>query len=408
MFPMQSRFLLLLSCFFAPLCFSVPAYAEVADNAQQTVPEDSSPTEPTASPLLTEEPMDPITTLGELRKMVRRLPNDVTVRLKLSQTLLRIGDLESALEEARAAIKLQPDFGKAHLQLGLTLITKQEWRAATAALKDALKLEPDLAQAHYSLGTIQQSLGNPKAAIQSYRQAIELQPYFPDAHYRVASLLKTSGHIREALLHMEAAAIGGVPQARLLLGNAYGSGHGTEKNLGLAIFWWTQAAELGQQPAIDSLAKLRRQLLAPDVPVARRADLHRAFRVYQDKLWNEFPDIKRMGDQQSLGSALMLQSRPEEAIPVLLKECYALNDDAHAELAALYETGLDQHLPPFDKRILACFETTAAEGYVPAKKSLVRIYTTGLGVSPDPVKAKATLKDLPKLDMLSLSDELGL
>lgn len=405
---MRSRFLLQLTFICTFLNSSVPAHSEVVDNTQQTVPDESSLEGPTASPLLTEEPTDPITTLGELRKMVRRLPGDVTVRLKLSQTLLRIGDLESAIEEARAAIKLQPDLGKTHLQLGLTLIAKQEWRTATAALKDALKLEPDLAQAHYSLGTIQQSLGNAKAAIQSYRQAIELQPYFPDAHYRAASLLKTSGRMREAVQHMEAAAIGGVPQARLFLGNAYGNGQGVEKNLGLAIFWWTQAAELGQQPAIDSLAKLRRQLLAPDAPVARRADLHRAFRVYQDKLWNEFPDIKRMGDQQSLGSVLVLQNRAEEAIPVLLKECYALNDDAHAELATLYETGLDQHLLPFDKRILACFETTAAEGYVPARKSLVRIYTTGLGVNPDPVKAKATLKDLPKLDMLSLSDELGL
>ncbi len=390
------------------LCGFSPAQAQPSDSPPPASLEESSPRDPTTPPLLIEEPADPVTTLGELRRTVRRFPNDGQVRLKLSQTLLRIGDLESALEECRAAMRLQPDLGKAHLQLGLTLIAKQDWRAATAALKDALKLEPDLAQAHYSLGTIQQSLGNTKAAIQSYRQAIELQPYFPDAHYRVASLLKVSGHLREALQHMEAAAIGGVPQARLFLGNTYGNGQGVEKNVGLAIFWWTQAAELGQQSAADSLSKLRRLLLAPESPVARRADLHRAFRVYQDKLWNDFPDVKRMGEQQSLGSVLVLQNRVEEAIPVLLKECYALNDEAHAELATLYETGWDQHLLPFDKKILTCFETTAAEGYIPAKKTLVRIYTTGLGVNPDLVKAKATLKDLPKLDMLSLSDELGL
>ncbi len=405
---MQSWFIVLSILIAALLSISSPAYTQVADNAQLTAPEEPSLAEPAKSPPLIEEPTDPVTTLGELRRMVRRFPNDVNVRLQLSQTLLRIGDLESALEECRAAMKLQPDLGKAHLQLGLALIAKQDWRAATVALKEALKLEPDLAQAYYSLGTIQQSLGNTKAAIQSYRQSIELQPYFPDAHYRVASLLKVSGHMREALQHMEAAAIGGVPQARLFLGNAYSNGQGVEKNLGLAIFWWTQAAEIGQQSAIDSLSKLRRLLLAQELPVARRADLRRAFRVYQDKLWNDFPDIKRMGEQQSLGSVLVLQNRVEEAMPVLLKECYALNDEAHAELATLYETGLDQHFLPFDKKILACFETTAAEGYVPAKKSLVRIYTTGLGVSPDLVKAKATLKDLPKLDMLSLSDELGL
>lgn len=387
---------------------SFPTLAQSVDLPANPTAEESSSVELSEPPIVLEEPTDPVTALGELRRSVRRFPNNIGLRLALSQALLRMGDLESALEESRAAIKLQPENGAAHVQLGLTLMAKQDWRAAATALKEALRLEPDLAHAHYSLGSIQYSLGNTKAAIQSFRQAIELQPYFPDAHYRVALLLKVSGQGREALQHMEAAAIGGVPQARMFLANAYRDGQGVEKNLGLAIYWWAQAAELGQQTAIESLSKLRRQLLAPDVPTARRADLHRAFRVYRDKLWEEVPDLKRTTEQQSLGKALLEQNRVEEAVHALLKECYALNDEAHAELAALYETGSGQQLLPFDKKMLACFETTAAEGYIPARKTLVRIYTTGLGVNADTSKAKTLLKSLPKLDLLTLSDELGL
>lgn len=398
--------LTILSFLFGLVSFS--ALAQSGDQQSTPAIEEASPIELSEPPVVLEAPTDPVTTLGELRRSVRRFPNNVGLRLKLSQALLQMGDLESALEECRATIKLQPENEAAQVQLGLTLMAKQDWRAAATAFKEALRLEPDLAHAHYSLGSIHYSLGNTKAAIQSFRQAIELQPYFPDAHYRVALLLKVSGQGREALQHMEAAAIGGVPQARMFLANAYRDGQGVEKNLGLAIYWWAQAAELGQQTALDSLSKLRRQLLAPESTTARRADLHRAFRVYRDKLWNDFPDLTRTTEQQSLGKALLEQNRIQDAVPVLLKECYALHDETHAELATLYETGSSQQLLPFDKKILSCFETTAAEGYIPARKTLVRIYTTGLGVNADASKAKMLLKGLPKLDLLTLSDELGL
>lgn len=387
---------------------SFPALAQPVDQPAPSAITETAPLEPSEPPVVLEAPTDPVTTLGELRRSVRRFPNNVGLRLKLAQALLSVGDLESALEECRAAIKLQPENGTTHVQLGLTLMAKQDWRAAGSALKEALRLEPDLAHAHYSLGSIHYSLGNTKAAIQSYRQAIELQPYFPDAHYRLALLLKVSGQGREALQHMEAAAIGGVPQARMFLANTYRDGQGVEKNLGLAIYWWAQAAELGQQAAIDSLSKLRRQMLAPELATTRRADVHRAFRLYRDKLWNDFPELKRTTEQQSLGKVLLEQNRLADAVQVLLKECYALNDEAHAELATLYETGSDQYLLPFDKKMLTCFETTAAEGYIPARKTLVRIYTTGLGVNTDVSKAKTLLKSLPQLDLLTLSDELGL
>ena len=109
-----------------------------------------------------------------------------------------------------------------------------------------------------------------------------------------------------------------------------------------------------------------------------------------------------------LGAALRKDNRTDVAVPMLLQESYALSDVALAELAELYEAGWDGHLAPFDKKIFTCIETLAVEGFAPAKKALARIYGLGLGVAPDRVKAKASLKGLPKQDAHALIDELSL
>ena len=350
---------------------------------------------------------DTVMALGELRDAVRVAPSSAVERLRLAHALYRIGDLDAAIEECRVAIKLQPDDAKAHLQLGVILTAKQDWRAAASVLKEAVRLDPQLTQAHYNLGSVQYSSGNLKAAIQSYRQALELQPYFPDARYRLALLLKLSNHEQEAAQLMEAAALGGISQAQFFLGNAYKNGQGVDRDLGQAIFWWAKAIEYGYQPANDALSKLRRQALSPEQPERKRQEMLDAFQRYREKLWDEFPDYTRADGSETLGTTLLKNNRTDYAVSTLLKEGYALSESAQVELAKLYEAGWDHHLPPFDKKILACFETTAAEGFVPAKKSLARIFVKGLGVPPDIQKAKAILKGLPKQDSKALLDTLG-
>jgi len=393
------------------------AFAQPPDESPVAPPVIESPAPPTAtlkpdehhlSEFTKEEREDATFMLGELRSHVRTFPDGAAGRLKLAQGLYRVGDLDAAIEECRVAIRLKPDDAKAHLQLGVMLMAKQDYRAAASVLKEAIRLQPDLTHAHYSLGSVQYSLGNAKAAIQSYRQAIELQPHFPDARYKLALLLKLSSREQEAAQLMEDAARGGIPQAQFFLGNAYKNGQGVDKNLGMAIFWWNKAVELGHQPAADALSKLRRQALAPDLPDRKRKDLHEAFQAYRDKLWDEVPDYRRTDASETLGTRLVKDNRTDRAPAALLKECYALGEVAQAELAKLYETGWDQRLAPFDKTILACLETTAVEGFTPAKKHLARIYAKGLGVPSDLQKAKALAKALPKQEAKALLEELGL
>jgi TPR repeat protein len=351
---------------------------------------------------------DAVTTLGELRENVRTFPNSLEDRLKLAEGLYRIGDLDAGIDEYRVALKLKPDSAKAHLQLGVALMAKQDWPAAMTELKEATRLDPELTQAHYNLGTVFYTIGNRKGAIQSYQRALELQNNFPDARYRLALVLKLSHRDQESAQFMEEAAQGGVAQAQYFLGNAYRTGQGVEKNGALAVYWWTKALALGHQPAAASLSQLRRQALSFTQPEKKRHEALEAFRNYQDKLWDNFPDLTRNGENETLGTTLVKQNRSDEAVSVLLQESYALSEVAQAELARLYELGWEPYLVPFDKSILTSFETTANEGFVPAKKILARIYAKGIGVTSDVPRARAQLKGLPKQDIKSVLDEFTL
>lgn len=413
--------LVLVTLLFASFIARFPvhsSFAQAPENAPPPAveaPPPSSATSPAPVPtdehrvpeLLPHEREDAVLLLGGLRSAVRVSPDSAKDRLKLAQGLYRIGDLDAALEECRVALKLEPTNAKAHLQLGVTLMAKQDGRAGATALKEAIRIDPELTHAHYSLGSVQYSLGNLTAAIQSYRRALELQPNFPDARYRLALVLKLTNRNQEAAQFMEEAAIGGIPQAQYFMGNAYRNGQGVEKNLAKAIRWWSTAVEFGQQRAAESLSQLRRQALSPDQPERRRKDALEAFRQYRDELWAEYPDAVRNDPNESLGIALLKDSQASNGVTALFDEALALSETAQDELARLYETGLDTRLAQFDTRILTCFETTAADGFIPSKKTLARIYGKGLGVTPDLQKAKAMLKGLSKQEIKEVLDEIA-
>jgi TPR repeat protein len=396
-------------------CASQPflhaAFAQTSDDptppAAHESSEDPVPAAQPEEPPLQDRP-DTVAVLNELRRAVLAAPTSATDRSSLAETLYRMGDLDAALEESRVAVKLHSQDARIQLQLGIILMAKQDWRTAATALTEAVQLDPALTQAHYSLGSVHYTLGNRKAAMQAYRRALELQPIFPDARYRLALILKLANQQEEAARLMEQAAFGGIPQAQYFMGNAYKNGQGMPKDLPLAIHWWAQAAAFGHQPAADALSQLRRQALSRQQSERRRGEALEAFRQYRDMLWADFPDLPRSAESQSLGIALLEDSEAAvKGVPTLLTEALALSEPAHERLASLYETGLDQRLAQYDPRILACLQATAADGFIPSKKSLARIYGKGLGLPPDLQKAKALLKGVPKPDAKALLDDIA-
>jgi tetratricopeptide (TPR) repeat protein len=373
-------------------------------------PDNASEPAETLEPAAAQEPASPPNSLDELARLRDALhvdPDGQEARLRLANLLYQMGDSEAAIDEYRTLLRFHPDAALGHLGLGIALMAKQEWKTALGELQEAARLDPGLVQPHFSMGTIHYTRGSPLAAAKSYREALRLKPDFAEAHYRLGLVLKMAGQDKEAVQEFETAALSGIAKAQLFLGNAYRSGYGVEKSQVMAITWWSRAFEQGLPEAAQALAQLRRlAAVRQTTPTKQAKAAAESFQEFCNQLWLDFPDLEREHPDDTVGVTLLKHGRTGEALPVLLREAYALNERSHAELVRLYEEGLDGQLPKHGQWILTFLESTAADGARTSRVALARIYGLGLGVEPDMAKAKAFLKGLPKDEAKALLDDI--
>jgi Flp pilus assembly protein TadD len=329
----------------------------------------------------------------EVREALRLEPNFAEAHATLGFAYFNMGDVESATDEYRTVVRLKPASGMSHLNLATALMAKHDWASARTELQEALRLQPDLVQAQYSLGAVAYTLGDIAAAIDAYRKTLKLKADYAEAHYSLGLLLKLTNREAEARQAFFAAAEAGLPKAQYFLGNAYASGLGTERNFTQAMTWWLRAAEQGMQPAWEALAHLRRTatLNVKQSPDEARAVLM-AFQELRQGIWREFfPDLENTS-QESAGMALLGRGQWQQAISVLIREAYALNELAETQLEAIYEEGIEGQVPAHDSRVLAYFKAMAPEGSPRPRIMLARIYAKGWGVPQDVDKAIGLLR----------------
>ncbi len=389
----------------------LPSEPPAANAAAEAVREELLPIEalnplPASAPA--PAPLSLLETLTQARQPLHLEPDAQEPRLTLGRTLFQLGDTDGAIDEYRTALRFHPVIAQAHLDLGTALMAKQDWRAAMTELQEAVRLDPALVQAHYSMGTIHYTRGNVQSAIKAYQEALRLKPDFAEAHYRLGLVLKVAGREKEAAQELETAALAGLAKAQYFLGNAYRSGQGVEKSLVMAITWWARAFEQGLPEAAQALTQLRRlAVVKGNLQTKQSKAAAEAFKNHCDQLWLDFPDLDQNQATETVGTTLLKQGRTAEALPVLLREAYALNDISHAALVRLYEQGLDGQLPPHGQWVMSYLETTAADGSVPSRTALARIYVKGLGLAADLAKAKSYLKGLPRDDVKRILDEVA-
>jgi tetratricopeptide (TPR) repeat protein len=297
-----------------------------------------------------------------LREALRLKPDLAEARASLGLALYAMGDLDAAVEELRGLLRVRPDLAEARLTLAAALVARQDWPAARAELETALAVQPDLLQAHYTLGVVRYAQGDLAGAIEAYRRVLAREPKAVDARYNLALVLKLAHRDAEATPEFLAAAEAGLPRAQYFAGAAYATGVGVPRDLVAAIAWWTRAAEQGVAQAEEGLAQLRQSASgrARRSPADRQA-VEQAFGEYRARLWNDYPDLARQGDEP-LGAALLRQGRGREAVPMLIREAAALSEPAQRMLETLYDQGIEGQLPAHDARILAYLKSAAAEG----------------------------------------------
>jgi Flp pilus assembly protein TadD len=341
-----------------------------------------------------------------LRQALALDPDLTAARSALGLALYGAGDTEAAVDELRAALARDPADVSARVALGAALIARQDWTRARAELEEVIRRQPEHAQAYYGLGLVRYAQRDLGGAADAYRRALSIEPNHHDARYNLALVLKLAGLEEDATREFVTAAEAGVGRAQYFSGAAYAEGLGVPRSLPTAIAWWMRAAERGVTPAEDALAALRQAALGRSRrPIAERQAAEQAFRDYRAGLWSELADVVREGEE-SAGLALVRLRRPA-AVAVLIREAAALDDDAQQQLEVLYEQGLSGVVAPYDARILAWFQTAAAEGLTRPRIALARVYGRGLGVPRDVPRAVALLRATPHEDARRLLEELA-
>jgi TPR repeat protein len=342
------------------------------------------------------------------RAALQLQPDLAEAREGLGLALYMMGDLDGAVDELRALLRLNPDAMMGRLTLARALMANRDWAAARPELEEILRRQPDHVEALYDLALVRYARGDLNGAIEAYRQVLARVPDYPDARYNLALGLKLAHRDAEAAPEFVAAARAGHARAQFFAGTAYARGLGVELDTAQAIAWWARAASQGNPEAIAALGELRQTALGKTRrSPAERQTVEQAFRDYRSRLWSEFPELTRNGDEDTVGAALLRQGRGPEAVPVSIAEAQAFSEPARTLLEEIYYHGAPGPVRAYDARILDYFKSAADEGQVRARIALAKLYAGGLGVPKDTARAISLLKSTPDEDAQRLLQEIS-
>ena len=160
---------------------------------------------------------------AEYRKAVEVDPNNLRARQSLASALLRLNDLDGALEHFEAAARLAPKNARAQSDLGTALAEKGNFERAVHHLRLAVELEPALEKAQLNLANNLIRMGEFDEAVNTYRKILESDPSNLEARSRLGTALARSGRLEE-----------GISELRTVAGRDPGNAR-VRLNLGVAL-----------------------------------------------------------------------------------------------------------------------------------------------------------------------------
>ncbi|MCD6460446.1 tetratricopeptide repeat protein [bacterium] len=141
-------------------------------------------------------------------KKALAIDNRAQSHYNLSNSYLRLGMREKAIEELKKSISLDPNFSEAHNNLGKLFAESGRNEEAVKEIKIALGLNPYNPQAFNNLGAAYNQLGKYDKAIRALTRAIEIYPDYISAYFNLSSsfyqineLKKAEFCIRKVLKH---------------------------------------------------------------------------------------------------------------------------------------------------------------------------------------------------------------
>ncbi|MEH2361590.1 tetratricopeptide repeat protein [Nostoc sp.] len=125
--------------------------------------------------------------------------------LQAANALYNQGDLTGAEENLRKFIKKSPEDAFAHFQLGNVLFRQKKPEEAISSYREAIRLEPKYALAYNAIGMVCASQSRWEEAITEYQKALEINPNYGEALTNFALALWQTNKRDEALSSLEKA-----------------------------------------------------------------------------------------------------------------------------------------------------------------------------------------------------------
>ncbi|MEH2320727.1 tetratricopeptide repeat protein [Nostoc sp.] len=125
--------------------------------------------------------------------------------LQQANALYNQGDLTGAEENLRKFIKKSPEDAFAHFQLGNVLFRQKKPEEAISSYQEAIRLQPKYALAYNAIGIVYASQSRWEEAITEYQKALEINPNYGEALTNFALALWQTNKKDQALSSLEKA-----------------------------------------------------------------------------------------------------------------------------------------------------------------------------------------------------------
>lgn len=135
------------------------------------------------------------------QKLLKAHSKDAQMLRIFGVILLKIGDLDGAVDSLKKAVKYAPTSALCLCNLGSAYSHKKQYRDAQVAFTRAIKLEPNLSTAHYNLANVLFKQDRFAEAEDHYATTLSLQPNKIGAHINMGHVCKYQGKLEQAERH---------------------------------------------------------------------------------------------------------------------------------------------------------------------------------------------------------------
>jgi len=180
-------------------------------------------------------------------------------------------------------------------------------------------------------------------------------------------VLRAQNHLREAIDPLRQAAEGGSREAQGLLAAMYVNGNGVDRNVPLAMLWWSRSSR-GSIPdtitrtAKNQLAQLRRRLHRQSFTATEHQDVLTGFGLIRQDLANQTPFQLRMNVSFTDSAVWNRVTSPKTVLQWMVERALALDELAQNLLREWFVDGVVGQFPPHHSFLQQYWLHVAKEG----------------------------------------------